>query len=287
MGIDIHALNFLKFACKKQRMGRVATIGRQGIYIGSAELKRTLNLNEEPKFNPFCEDLLVRHFLATSVDLFDNSDYEQATCIVDMNKPLAVDNRYNTVIDFGTTEHIYNVPQALWNISNICAPQGQILHALPANNFCGHGFWQFSPELFFSLYSPQNGYRETEVFLADISNNYFWYEVTKPSDGKRAELKSSTPLYVLVRTVKTNTFSHVDVQQSDYTFAWTGNDQYAHGTRALQSSVPRSSRFKLKDILKNSPVGPFATAVYLKLLKNNSLSTSDENFRKIPVSSLY
>ena len=63
MGIDIHALNFLKFACKKQRLGRVATIGRQGIHTGRAELKRTLNLNQEPKFNPFCEDLLLKQAL--------------------------------------------------------------------------------------------------------------------------------------------------------------------------------------------------------------------------------
>ena len=34
---------------------------------------------------------------------------------------------------------------------------GMIIHALPANNFCGHGFWQFSPELFYELYSPENG----------------------------------------------------------------------------------------------------------------------------------
>ncbi len=83
MGIDTHGLNFLKFARTKRNFGRVATMGRQGIHVGLAELKRVLDLNEEPKFTPFCEDLLVRYFSATSVDLFDNSDYEQATHIVD------------------------------------------------------------------------------------------------------------------------------------------------------------------------------------------------------------
>jgi hypothetical protein len=79
--------------------------------------------------------------------------HEKATHVVDMNKPLAIEERYDTVIDAGTIEHIYNAPQALANVSAMCAHQGQILHIGPANIFCGHGFWQFSPELFFSLYS--------------------------------------------------------------------------------------------------------------------------------------
>jgi hypothetical protein len=287
MGIDIHALNLLKFASAKRNFGRVATIGRQGIHIRTAELKQALNLNEEPKFNPFCEDLLRKHFSATSVDSFDNSDYEQATHIADLNKPLTVDNRYDTVIDFGTTEHVYNISQALWNISNVCSPKGQILHALPANNFCGHGFWQFSPELFFSLYSSQNGYTETEVFIADVSNNYFWYKVSAPSGGNRAELNSSTPLYVLVRTVKTGAFSQTDVQQSDYTFAWKGDEVYDHSTHVLQSSTSRSSRYKLKTLLKESTFGPLIAEFYLRRLKRSSLSTLNTNFKKVPVSSLF
>src|ERR1035441_3166291 len=98
----------------------------------------------------------------------------------------------------------------------MCASGGQILHVLPANNFCGHGFWQFSPELFFSMYSEVNGYRGTQVFIADLSNEYCWYEVRRPHNGERANVTSSTPLYNLVRTQKTSFFSHENIQQSDY-----------------------------------------------------------------------
>jgi len=65
-------------------------------------------------------------------------------------------------------EHVFNASQGLKNVTRLCAPGGQIIHSLPANNFCNHGFWQFSPELFFSLYSDKNGYSETEIFLADV-----------------------------------------------------------------------------------------------------------------------
>ncbi|MFZ3326905.1 MAG: hypothetical protein WA231_13875 [Methylocella sp.] len=183
MGIDIHVLNFLKFARRKQAFGRVATIGRQEINVPIDKLKSALNLKGHTRYGPYCEELLIGHFAATAVESFDKSDYEHATHIADMNKPLAVQNRYDTVIDGGCIEHIYNIPQALRNVSEICSAGGQILHVLPTNNFCGHGFWQVSPELFFTLYSEANGYRETEVFLADLANEQFWYQVREPRDG--------------------------------------------------------------------------------------------------------
>jgi hypothetical protein len=126
------------------------------------------------------------------------------------------------VFDGGCLEHIFNAPQALKNFSLMCAPGGQIIHSLPANNECGHGFWQVSPELFFSLYSEANGYRDTRVFLANLRDRRAWYEVRKPEGGARAMVTSRTPLYVLVRTRKAAAgFSHENVQQSDYVHEWT------------------------------------------------------------------
>lgn len=122
--------------------------------------------------------------------------------------------------------------------------------------------------------------------MADVSNNYLLYKVTEPSSGKRAELSSSTPLYVLLRTVKTNIFRHAEVQQSDYTFAWNSNDQYTYGTNALHSPSPRSIKSKLKNIIKELPVGSFLTAFYLNRLKSSSLSTGNEDFKRVPISSL-
>jgi hypothetical protein len=37
---------------------------------------------------------------------------------------------------------------ALENVQAISGG-GEIIHVLPANNLCCHGFWQFWPELFF------------------------------------------------------------------------------------------------------------------------------------------
>jgi len=109
---------------------------------------------------------------------------------------------------------------------------------LPTNNFCGHGFWQFSPELFFSLYSKSNGYAQTEVFIADLSNTKQWYHVGRPSNGQRVEALSSRPLYVLVRTVlEQKGFDHDNVQQSDYAFEWAEPTKDNYSNNSSKSNI--------------------------------------------------
>jgi hypothetical protein len=218
MGIDVHALNFIRYAKKHQPLGSVATIGRQGLHVTSAKLRPIFP--SARNYGPYCEELLIDLLGATKVESFDNSDYEQATHIADMNVPIECPVTYDTVLDAGTLEHIYNAPQALKNVSTMCAEGGQILHILPANNQCGHGFWQFAPELFYSLYSPANGYSETTVFLASFDNEVHWYEVEAPSNGRRIIIQSIGPLYVLCRTKRGACVSHNTVQQSDYVYTW-------------------------------------------------------------------
>jgi SAM-dependent methyltransferase len=227
LGIDTHALNFIRYAAKKQSLGRVATLGRQGLLV----------LRAYAESGAFCEEFLKNHLGAIIVDSYDYSDYEGATYVVDMNKPFCPSEHYDTVIDCGCMEHIYNAPQAFLNLSRLCAPGGQIIHVAPANNFCGHGFWQFSPELFFSLYSNANGYSQTDVFLADLTNNHSWFEVRRPSNGQRAEVLSRSPLYVLCRTVRVGDISHDNVQQSDYITTWSSGSPRKTGNGAFVSGL--------------------------------------------------
>jgi hypothetical protein len=221
MAIDIHGLNFLHLAAKETGLGRTATIGRQSLAMPKETIRKLLNLEATRDFGPFCEDLLKAHFGSTIVDSWDYSDFEGATCIADLNKPLVTVSGYDTVIDCGSLEHIYNAPEALKNLSLMCAEGGRILHVLPSNNYCGHGFWQFSPELFFSLYSQTNGYQGTRVFLAGIAPDR-WYEVKPPDNGRRVDITSATKLLILVTTRRMTRFRHENVQQSDYVHAWSG-----------------------------------------------------------------
>ncbi len=270
MGINVHGFNLLKYAAKKKLFGRAATIGRQALHVPPEKVRRLLGLAEEVNFGAWCEELLKAHFGAVSIESFDNSAYEHATHLVDLNKPLEIGQAYDTVIDLGSLEHIYNAPQALRNLSEICADGGQILHLLPANNFCGHGFWQFSPELFFSLYSESNGYRETEVFLADSANENCWFEVKRPGNGSRAETSSATGVYVLVRTVRRSSFSQENVQQSDYVHVWDNPGQVVHlagrGSFESYTSSPALER-RLKRAIGRLPIESLARRTFKQLKK--------------------
>lgn len=250
MGIDIHALNFLRYATRKRYLGATMTIGRQGVHVIEPVVRKALAFDGAYQNADYCEQLLIGGLGATSVESVDNSSYEGATHVHDMNQELPEDlrGRFDTVIDGGCVEHVFNVVQALRNCSSLLKPGGQVLHVLPANNFCGHGFWQFSPELFFSLYSASNGYGELEVLIADLTDASRWYRVRKPEAGRRANVWSKTPLYVLVRAVLVDgEFSHRRVQQSDYVHAWEGG-----GVAAQNREIKTEGFSKLKSLLKRS-----------------------------------
>lgn len=211
MGIDFHGLHFLNYCCSNKPFGRTVTLGRQSLTMAKYFLQ----------YGTFCEQLLKDRFGASEVQSYDASGYEGATHIADFNLPIQGE-QYDTVIDCGTLEHVFDIAQALRNVSALCSVGGQIIHVSPASNFCGHGFWQISPEMFFSLYSERRGFTGTEVFMADLKNHSYWFKVKPPSDGNRVEVRSSNPLYIMCRTHKQRA-SDAPVQQSDYVDAWQSN----------------------------------------------------------------
>lgn len=282
MGIDIHALNFLRYVSNEEPLGRVATIGRQLLMIGPATIAAITGLPTTKEFGMYSEEFLKGHFGASLVDSYDYSDYEGATFAADMNQPLIPTRDYDTVIDCGSVEHIYNVAQAMANISCLCAKGGRILHVSPGNNFCGHGFWQLSPELFFSLYSEENGYRDTQVFLADLTRPRHWFEVERPTNGRRAEVVSANPLYVMCKARKISDSCAVRVQQSDYMDQWRRKKSKQESNHRM---MPRVRQF-----IKNRPRLHRMTW-YMRhnlnvMMKHRGLSSLNPHLRKREVAKL-
>ncbi len=222
MGIDFHTFKFLKYASSKKRFLDTLTIGRQSVHVEPHELNYSF---DDINSSSYCENLFKKYFYAHNVDSIDNSDFENASIVHDYGTPIShhLKNKYETIFDGGCLEHIYNINCALLNNILACKIGGQIIHVLPANNFCGHGFYQFSPELFFNLYSKENGFAETEIFIADISNRLNWHRVLKPNHGDRVNIYSNTSLYIMVRTIKANDSFIVNnskIYQSDYVHQW-------------------------------------------------------------------
>lgn len=255
MGLEIHGLNLLRYA---GNLGDLVTLGRCSNLLTARQLAAA-GIPRHFAADKFADALLL-HLGSRSVESYDNSDFEGAAHVADFNKPLQGHANYDTVVDFGTLEHIYNLPQAFDNVMALCRTGGQILHVSPGNNYCGHGFWQVSPELFFSLYSEANGFSQTEVFVAKVSHDKHWFRVTRPVNGQRAQVSSSTPLFVLCRTLKARTLDGRIVQQSDYVSRWAGANVKYDGLMG-----------RMKDLIRERPsLVRLTFPIYHRLIANAS-----------------
>ena len=109
----------------------------------------------------YAEEFLKRLGAKETISI-DASAYEGASLVHDMNLPIGDDlkRRFSVVIDGGTLEHVFNFPVAIKNCMQMVDVGGHFFVHTMANNFMGHGFYQFSPELFYRVFSPENGFRD-------------------------------------------------------------------------------------------------------------------------------
>ncbi|MEQ1290679.1 hypothetical protein LZP46_13670 [Acinetobacter sp. SCLZS86] len=273
MGIDIHSLQLLQYNKQKnKKLGKTLTLGRYAVLVGSKLANKWVGTDQ----GAWCEDLLIQHFAAQQVDSIDNSDYEDASIIYDYNHPIPEElkNQYDTILDFGCSEHIFDVAQAFKNTINTCKIGGTILHILPADGFCGHGFYQFTPEFFFSLYSKENGFIDTEVFLSDLYDPQKWYKVNRPDNGQRINIRTKNETYVIVRTTR-NADKPILLQQSDYTHIWNKSinktaKPYRVGKITRMQEMLRFSPFLVKLFIR---IISFITANGVKKLNHHKSLT--------------
>ena len=255
---------------------RFAMIGRHELGIPRPALEKFFRERGRPDLpgeiasdpgDGYCESLLGRAFGSQVINSIDYSEYENASIIHDMNTPITGNEKYGVVADFGTLEHIFNAPVALDNLVRLCAPQGRILHISPCNNFVGHGFYQFSPELFFQLYSKVRGFADTRIFLTPALPMETWYEVASPSELKsRVNVTSRDQILILVMTTMTGTppslLAH-PVQQSDYMNKWdnqsatrnlreTGLKSFVKRVRRAFPSIVHRHKVRRKDVARRS-----------------------------------
>ena len=257
MGMTFQTFDLLKKNIDEfGKLGNVLTLGRLGNQIDTKKLKLFGLENNKAFYKEYSDEILIEYLGANSVDSIDNSDFESANIIHDMNNELNdIIKKYDTIIDIGTSEHVFNINQNLKNISKLCKTGGRIIHCLPANNQCGHGFWQFSPELFFGLYDESNGYQSTNLYLIDSYNDKSYWQIKKKPKEERLELNSFSPLYIFVTTVKKLENTIQKAQQSDYEYVW---EKKLDNTNSIKNNKSSSSVFwkevkdKTKHFLRNN-----------------------------------
>ena len=202
-------------------------------------------------------DDVLRPLGFTKIDTMDASDYEGANVIHDLNRPVPLElhEKYDLVWDGGTLEHIFNFPGALENAMRMVKVGGHMVLHTPANNQCGHGFYQFSPELFFRVFVPENGFELLRIYMHCNGGHYHIADPIRVHG--RVELLNSQGALIMVHARK---IGHVpDVlktpQQSDYLTAWT----------EYQQSEKHDGRLKS---LMRKRLSPETIAKISKLLNN-------------------
>tara|TARA_A100001015_G_scaffold244688_1_gene280301 strand:- start:589 stop:1419 length:831 start_codon:yes stop_codon:yes gene_type:complete len=274
MGLDLSAFRFLLLKSQEKKFGRTVTLGRQNCHTALRHIKRA---GWQKKFPPnFIEEICTDIFGSFSdVDSIDHSNYEGATIVHNMNSPLPKDiQTFDTVLDLGTLEHVFNIRQSIFNTTQLISDGGRIFHVLPANNFGGHGFYQFSPELFFSIYSKKNGFEETEVYLKPMTSSNSYYRVTMPQPGKRFLFNSIYPVYVLVSAKKVHKVEALKVQQSDYLNLW-GEADAGDGANTALTTTDMGAKTPLWD---RWPIRYFYRPY---ILVKGSVSSFNPNLSKI------
>jgi hypothetical protein len=268
MGIDVQTAKFL-LAAKRYwgvNFRSVLTIGRQQLYAQPEALRRLLGefgisdaatlAKLEAACNGFAEPFL-QYLGAEEVVSLDASPYEQAILIHDMNRPISAElaGRFDVVYDGGSLEHIFNFPVAVKNCMEMVHLGGYFIGASPANNWCGHGFYQFSPELYFRVLSEENGFRVERAVVYESAAEY-WYEVEDPARVRqRVEILSALPVSLIVLAQRTAMAPVLrdTPQQSDYLMVWQGQQLAAAGEAGGEAPLKRLVKRGLGAIEQVSP----------------------------------
>jgi SAM-dependent methyltransferase len=261
MGLDINSVQFLLAARKRAvEFGDVLMIGRQQLMVYPAKVRQVLVDANIPAdlFSASATDTdyaepLFKALGARTVRSLDVSSFEGAEVLHDLNKPLPdkLKQQFDLVYDGGTLEHVFNFPVALQNCMELLRPGGYLFLDTIANNWCGHGFYQFSPELFFSALSEENGFSVEQMIAHAVGPYNRWLEVSDPRKIRsRIELITWYPVNLKIRARRAKVvpiFANAP-QQSDYVPRWT--DQAKPGAQPEEApALYAPSRPKLAKVL--------------------------------------
>jgi hypothetical protein len=246
MGINAQVATVIAYLKANNFVGdEILSLGRQD---RSFSLRDVRNIKKnvgagwaESEMEACVNDPLAETFLSLSgfkvSRAIDASNFEGAEIVHDLNLPIPIHLQEITSFfyDGGTLEHVFNVATSFKNVFDLLKVGGIALFAPPANNQCGHGFYQFSPELFFRVLGA-NGFDSIHVYLVTTSRPTKWLKCVDPSRaGRRHQFYSGEPLQLIVIARKARSLQVlVTPQQSDYAeSAW-------HETEEARQSRRRS-----------------------------------------------
>jgi SAM-dependent methyltransferase len=113
----------------------------------------------------------------------DSSKYENSDLVIDLNNRVnnKLINKFDNIVDIGTLEHVFDTSSALENYIRMLKKGGYLLIAVPCSNMIDHGFYTFSPTLFYDYFTSNNfkvlsSYlRESSPFIYEYKSKIYSY----------------------------------------------------------------------------------------------------------------
>lgn len=150
--------------------GSLLTLGAQDVFVTEEELREDfadagiklpagrMEISPKPDLakGSFISDRAL--WTAYGFDDFksvDASAYEGCDIVFDLNSketPAELTDRWDVILNGGTVEHVFHVPNALANLHRMLKVGGRVIHTAPSSNHIDHGFYMFSPTLFSDYY---------------------------------------------------------------------------------------------------------------------------------------
>jgi SAM-dependent methyltransferase len=272
MGLAFSTVRFLLDAYGRGvSFKKTLTLGRTQLYLLPSEIRKVCRLAGrelsdsalETKFGGYADAFLKSLLNIEELEVLDYSDYQGASVIHDMNRPIPpeLEAKFDAVIDSGTIEHIFNFPVAIANCMKMVRPGGRLFIITVANNHCGHGFYQFSPELFFRVFNNRNSFPLERMLLLnhpfpglELSGRQRLYTVQDPDDMRyRVGLVTDSPVLLLLEAERRSAEEILLAvpQQSDYTTLWRSRREKQG--RSLDNPLPHKAVDLLRKLFHATP----------------------------------
>jgi hypothetical protein len=151
---------------------------------------------------PIVDSAKAFQAIGLELTVIDRVALQGSEIIVDLNEhwyqPVA--EEYDLVIDPGTSEHCFNIPQALVNLAGAVKVGGVMSQALPMAMF-NHGYWNVNPVALLDFYEL-NGFKVERIVLRHAGGLY------EPVDRTRYKgVPDGTVIIITARRMEVRPFS--------------------------------------------------------------------------------
>lgn len=243
-----------------------------------------LDLNS---FSGYAEKLLLE-MGCTGVKSLDYSDFEGSDIVWNLNQSIfqspsnsELMDTYDIILDFGTTEHVFNPAQSVANSISMLKKNGRLVITLPITGSVDHGLYQFAPNWFYAmesesfklerLYFFENQSKRNKILIWDGLDINFQEHIDGTFDGSyRASLFQylNAPIYSFAIFQKKDNINEKDfvenTHQRLYANWWKGKFQHLDNKKSFKN--------ELKNFIHNNLNSLFKHSIYKNYIKNKSIN---------------